>query len=81
MLIKFRYVSLSSISGAVALPIILFIRENVFHVHIQGYTTLITFSIFIALFIIYTHRSNIKRIIEGTENRVKRIPLIHKKSE
>jgi len=81
MLIKFRYVSLSSISGAVALPIILFIRENVFHVHIQGYTTLITFSIFIALFIIYTHRSNIKRIIDGTENRVKRIPLIHKKSE
>jgi len=81
MLIKFRYVSLSSISGAVALPLILFIRENIFHVHIQGYTTLISFSIFIAIFIIYTHRSNIKRIIEGTENRIKRIPLIHKKSE
>lgn len=81
MLIKFRYVSLSSISGAVALPLILFIRENIFHVHIQGYTTLISFSIFIAIFIIYTHRSNIKRIIKGTENRIKRIPLIHKKSE
>jgi glycerol-3-phosphate acyltransferase PlsY len=81
MLIKFRYVSLGSISAAVALPIILFIRENLFHVHIQGYTTLISFSIFIAIFIIYTHRYNIKRIIEGTENRVKRIPLIHKKSE
>ncbi len=81
MLIKFRYVSLGSISAAVALPIILFIRENLFHVHIQGYTTLISFSIFIAIFIIYTHRSNIKRLIEGTESRIKRIPLIQKKSE
>lgn len=81
MLIKFRYVSLGSISAAVALPIILFIRENIFHVHIQGYQTLIAFSIFIALFIIYTHRSNIKRILNGTENRIKRIPLLHKKAD
>lgn len=81
MLIKFRYVSLGSISAAIALPIILFIRENLFHVHIQGYPTLIAFSIFIAIFITYTHRSNIKRLIEGTENRIKRIPLIHKKTD
>lgn len=81
MIIKFRYVSLGSISAAIALPIILFIRENVFHVAIEGYPTLISFSIFIALFIVYTHRSNIKRLIQGTENRIKRIPLIHKKAE
>ncbi len=81
MLIKFRYVSLGSISAAIALPIILFIRENLFHVHIQGYSTLIAFSLFIAIFITYTHRSNIKRLIEGTENRIKRIPLIHKKTD
>lgn len=80
MLIKFRYVSLGSISAAVALPLVLFIRENIFQVHIQGYPTLIAFSIFIAIFIVYTHRSNIKRIFEGTENRIKRIPLIHKKT-
>ncbi len=81
MLIKFRYVSLGSITAAVALPIILFIRENIFHVHIQGYPTLIAFSTFIAIFIIYTHRSNIKRLIQGNESRIKRIPLIHKKTE
>ncbi|MFN4110745.1 MAG: glycerol-3-phosphate 1-O-acyltransferase PlsY [Ignavibacteria bacterium] len=81
MLIKFRYVSLGSISAAIALPLILFIRENLFHVHIQGYTTLIAFSLFIAIFITYTHRSNIKRLIEGTESRIKRIPLIHKKAD
>lgn len=81
MIIKFRYVSLGSISAAVALPIILFIRENIFHVHIHGYTTLVTFAIFIAVFILYTHRSNIKRIIQGTENKIKRIPLLQKNSE
>lgn len=81
MIIKFRYVSLGSISAAISLPIILFIRENLFHVHIQGYHTLIAFSIFIALFIIYTHRSNIQRIIAGKENRIKRIPILQRKSE
>lgn len=81
MIIKFRYVSLGSISAAISLPIILFIRENLFHVHIQGYHTLIAFSIFIALFIIYTHRSNIHRIIAGKENRIKRIPILQRKSE
>lgn len=81
MIIKFRYVSLGSISAAISLPVILFIRENLFHVHIQGYHTLIAFSIFIALFIIYTHRSNIQRIIAGKENRIKRIPILQRKSE
>lgn len=81
MIIKFRYVSLGSISAAISLPIILFIRENLFHVNIQGYHTLIAFSIFIALFIIYTHRSNIQRIIAGKENRIKRIPILQRKSE
>lgn len=80
MLIKFRYVSLGSVSAAIALPIILFIRENIFNVDIKGYQTLIIFSIFIALFIVYTHRSNIKRIILGTENKIKRIPILSKKS-
>jgi glycerol-3-phosphate acyltransferase PlsY len=79
MVISFRYVSLGSITAAVALPIILYIRENLFQVHIQGYKTLIIFAIGIALLIIYTHRSNIKRLFEGTENRIKRIPLLTKK--
>ena len=79
MLISFRYVSLGSISAAVALPIILYIRENMFQVHIEGYKTLIIFTIGIALLIVYTHRSNIKRLFEGTENRIKRISLLTKK--
>ena len=33
------------------------------------------FSILMALFIIFTHRSNIKRMIDGTENRFKKIML------
>ena len=33
------------------------------------------FSITMAVFIIFTHRSNIKRMIEGTENRFKKIMI------
>ncbi len=79
MILSFRYVSLGSITAAISLPIILFIRENFFHVHIEGYSTLIFFTIGVALLIVYTHRLNIKRLLSGTENRIKRIPFLSKK--
>jgi glycerol-3-phosphate acyltransferase PlsY len=66
-----HYVSLGSLSAAVAFPLTMFFRENIFLVDIQGYNTLIFFSIGIALLIIFTHRSNIKRLLRGTENRVR----------
>ncbi|MBI5473153.1 MAG: hypothetical protein HY961_12490 [Ignavibacteriae bacterium] len=47
-------------------------------VDIQSYHTLIWFSVGIALMIIYTHRTNIKRLVRGTENRMQRIPLFSK---
>lgn len=65
-----RFVSLGSISAAVAFPLTLFFRWNVFNVHIQDYFVLIYFSIGIAALLIYTHRSNIKRLIKGTENKM-----------
>lgn len=74
-----HYVSLGSLSAAVAFPLTMFFRENVFLVEIEGYHTLIYFSIGIALLIIYTHRSNIRRLLAGTENRISRIPLIGRK--
>jgi len=54
----------------VAFPLTMFFRENVFMVDIEGYKTLIFFSIGISLLIIYTHRANIKRLLAGTENRI-----------
>jgi glycerol-3-phosphate acyltransferase PlsY len=56
----------------------MFFRENVFMVNVEGYNTLIFFSIGISLLIIYTHRTNIGRLIKGTENRIATIRLSRK---
>jgi glycerol-3-phosphate acyltransferase PlsY len=70
VLILSRYVSLGSLSAAVAFPLTMFLRENIFHVEVEGYSTLIFFSIGISLLLIYTHRANITRLLKGTENRL-----------
>lgn len=75
-----HYVSLGSLSAAVAFPLTMFFRENVFLEEIPGYNTLIYFSIAIALLIIYTHRTNIKRLLAGTENRISRTPTLQRKT-
>lgn len=68
-----KYVSLGSISAAVAFPATLFVRYNIFGDNIHSYKTLIIFSLAVAVLLIYSHRSNIKRLIEGTENRITKI--------
>jgi len=65
-----HYVSLGSLSAAVAFPLTMFFRENIFMVDIEGYHTLIFFSIGISSLIVYTHRGNIRRLLAGTENRI-----------
>jgi glycerol-3-phosphate acyltransferase PlsY len=71
-----HYVSLGSLSAAVAFPLTMFFRENVFLEQVRGYNTLIYFSIAIALLIIYTHRANIRRLVAGTEQRLGRVPIL-----
>jgi glycerol-3-phosphate acyltransferase PlsY len=73
-----HYVSLGSLSAAVSFPLTMFLRENLFMVDITGYNTLIYFSIAISLLIIFTHRTNIKRLLSGTESRITRIPILNK---
>jgi glycerol-3-phosphate acyltransferase PlsY len=75
-----HYVSLGSLSAAVAFPLTMFFRENVFLVDIEGYRTLIIFSIGISALIIYTHRANVKRLLAGTENRITSFRLFGKKT-
>jgi len=65
----FRYVSLGSIMAAVAFPLSLIIRYNILSDEIHSYKTLVFFSTGIALFLIYSHRANIKRLVEGTERK------------
>jgi glycerol-3-phosphate acyltransferase PlsY len=65
-----RYVSLGSIIAAISVPATLFIRENLFHVDIPGYSTLFPFIIGVTALVIFTHRKNLVRIINGNENKI-----------
>lgn len=65
-----RYVSLGSLAGAVSVPLALIIRENVFHVDIPNYNTLLPFLIFLAVLVIYTHRKNVVRLLNGSESKI-----------
>jgi glycerol-3-phosphate acyltransferase PlsY len=76
ILLSSGYVSLGSVVAAVFFPIIMFIRENIFNVEIFGYKTLIFFSLALSVFLIYNHRSNIKRLLYGNENRFEKLWLI-----
>lgn len=66
----YKYVSLGSIAAAVAFPLSLFVRHNIFGDEIQSYKTLIVFSLSVAILLVYSHRQNIKRLIEGTEKKI-----------
>lgn len=65
-----RYVSLGSIVAAISVPTAMIFRENVLHDTIVGYNTLLPFVIAVALLVIYTHRKNVVRILNGTENKL-----------
>jgi len=67
MILLTRMVSLGSITAAILFPVLtIFIRENYIAIGF-GYTI---FGIIMAIFILYNHRTNIKRLSEGTENRI-----------
>lgn len=65
-----KYISLGSILAGISVPIIMIIRENVFHAHINGYGTLLPFAILLSLLVIYTHRKNISRLYKGEESKI-----------
>jgi glycerol-3-phosphate acyltransferase PlsY len=65
-----KYISLASISAAVSVPLIMIVRENIFGVDIPSYHTLLPFVIGIALLVIYTHRTNLERLLSGSENKI-----------
>ena len=75
-----RYVSLGSISGAIAFPLTMFFRHNIFHGDLQGYNTLIFFAIGISLLLVFNHRQNIKRLLAGTELKLTKYHILRKRS-
>lgn len=72
------YISLASMVAAVAIPGTMLVRYNLFHVPIEGYHTLIVFSIGLALLLIYTHRANIRRLLDGREYRFNKLWLFRR---
>ena len=65
-----RYVSLGSIIAAISVPSTLFIRENLLQIDIPGYSTLFPFIIAVSALVIFTHRKNLIRLINGNENKI-----------
>jgi glycerol-3-phosphate acyltransferase PlsY len=63
-----RWVSLGSILASLTVPAYLFLKRFFFMLPVS--TTLLIFSLFIPLLIIFTHRSNIKRLLNGSENKI-----------
>ncbi len=59
-----RYVSLSSIVSAFFMPFLIFYTLKSIYIFIA--------SAFITILIIYKHSPNIKRLISGTENKIKK---------
>ena len=58
-----KYISLGSITAAFLLPIFTFFTHRD--------TYLFTLSVVIAMFVIYRHKTNISRLLSGTENKFK----------
>lgn len=61
----FRYVSLASITAAVALPILVFTMDKSNNIY------LFILSLIISIFVIYRHKTNIDRLLKGTETKFK----------
>lgn len=65
-----RIVSVSSMAVAVSLPVVLFIQKTCLGDPVSN--ELLYFAILAAVLILFTHRSNIKRLLKGEESRFKR---------
>lgn len=70
------YISLGSILAATAFPSSLFLRFNIFNVEIPGYSILIYLAAGVAAVLIFAHRTNIIRLLKGSENKFKSLQLI-----
>ena len=67
MIVLTRMVSLGSITAAILFPVLtVFIREH----YVAGGFNYIIFGVIMACFVLFNHRTNIKRLNNGTENRI-----------
>jgi glycerol-3-phosphate acyltransferase PlsY len=64
-----RYVSLASIIAAIALPITVAVLTRM---HVTNGGVLLYFSLVMAALVVWRHRSNVARLLDGTEHRFTR---------
>ena len=68
LIILTKMVSLGSMAAAILFPVLtLFIHENFIVTEGSGY---LIYSIILALIVAFNHRENIKRLLNGTENKI-----------
>ncbi len=72
------YISLGSILAAIVLPSTMAFRYNVFGAQISGYHTLIWFSVAVSVLVITMHRSNIRRLLSGTESKMTKWQILRR---
>ena len=70
------WVSLGSLTAAFSYPMIILLRKFAFNYQYDNFNVLIVFSILLCGLVFYTHRENVKRIIQGTENRFEKFHLV-----
>jgi len=66
VLIPYGYIALSSMVAALSFPVWIYLLYRT----IDGFAVIFVISLVLAAVIIYMHRSNIQRLLAGTENRV-----------
>ena len=73
------HVALGSIFASITLPLSLSIMKFFMNMNIDPY--LFYFSLVIPIFIIFTHRSNIKKLIDGTEEPMEKLMIFKRKKK
>ena len=71
------YVSLASIIASCSLPILLILLPPFFSLN-PAPLSIMVFSLLVPWFIIFTHRSNVQRLRNGTENQFKNAMIFNK---
>ena len=64
-----RYVSVASVTAAIALPVVILMMISISQAHTGA---LFYFAICIAAVVVWRHRSNLSRLARGTEPRFER---------
>lgn len=72
LMVLTRMVSLGSCAAAILFPVLTLFINNSYTILTEGKngSTYFIYSVILAIIVLYNHRSNIQRLMNGTENRI-----------